>query len=170
MQLFRDVIDECGFLNLEFVGSPFTWQKHFTDRHSLWVLLDRGLANNDWLMKFAGTKIHHLSSDSSNHFPLWIVPDSMEITSFTKPFRFEEMWLADRGCSEVVEAVWSSSVASDPTIQVMRKIENYGKELKRWNLVHFGNKHTGKDNFMAIKIDMSKAKLTIGWNGHTLKR
>lgn len=30
-------------------------------------------------------------------------------------------------------------MASDPTIQVMRNIENCGKELKRLNLVHFGN-------------------------------
>lgn len=90
-------------------------------------------------MKYAGTIFHHLSFDSSDHCPLCIVPDSMEITSFTKPFHFEEMWLADQGCSKVVEAVWSSSVASDPTIQVMRKIENCGKELKRLNLVHFGN-------------------------------
>ena len=25
MQLFRNVIDECGFLDLGFVGSPYTW-------------------------------------------------------------------------------------------------------------------------------------------------
>ena len=36
MQLFRDVIDECGFLDLGYVGEQFTWRKHFTDGHSLW--------------------------------------------------------------------------------------------------------------------------------------
>ena len=25
MQLFRDVINECGFINLNYVGSQFTW-------------------------------------------------------------------------------------------------------------------------------------------------
>lgn len=25
MQLFRDVIDECGFIDLDFIGSQFTW-------------------------------------------------------------------------------------------------------------------------------------------------
>jgi len=94
-QLFWDVIDEYGFLNLNFVGSPFTWQKHFTDGHSLWERLDQGLANNYWLMKFVGTKVHHLPSDSSNHCPLWIVPNGMEVACFTKPFCFEEMWLSN---------------------------------------------------------------------------
>lgn len=139
MQLFQDVIDECGFLKLNFVSSPFTWQKHFVDGHSLWERLDRGLANNDQLMKSTGTKIHHLPSDSFNHCPLWIVPNGMEVACFAKPFHFEEMWLSNWGCSDVVEAVWSSSEVIDPAIKVMSKIEKCGKELKRWNRIHFGN-------------------------------
>ena len=48
MQLFRDVIDECGFIDLGFVGSQFTWRKHFAGGHSIWERLDRGLANNHY--------------------------------------------------------------------------------------------------------------------------
>ena len=29
MQAFRDILDECGFMDLGFVGSKFTWHKHF---------------------------------------------------------------------------------------------------------------------------------------------
>ena len=47
MQLFRDVIDECGFLDLGYVGDQFTWKRHFVDAHSLWERLDRGLANHE---------------------------------------------------------------------------------------------------------------------------
>ena len=46
MQQFRDVVDECGFIDLGFVGTNFTWSKHFVDGHSIWERLDRGLANN----------------------------------------------------------------------------------------------------------------------------
>ena len=93
MQLFRDVIDECGFLDLGYVGDQFTWRKHFADGHSLWERLDRGMANHEWFMKFTGTKIHHLHSDSSDHSPLWISLDVLDIPSYAKPFRFEEVWL-----------------------------------------------------------------------------
>ena len=34
MQLFRDVIDECGFLDLGFFGTQFMWHKHFAN--GLW--------------------------------------------------------------------------------------------------------------------------------------
>ena len=42
MQLFRDVLDKCGFLDLGFEGNRFTWSKHFADGHSIWERLDRG--------------------------------------------------------------------------------------------------------------------------------
>lgn len=58
MQLFQDVIDECGFIDLVSVGSPYTWQKHFIDGHSIWERLDRGVATNNWLMKFSRVRIH----------------------------------------------------------------------------------------------------------------
>ena len=60
MQLFRDVLDECRFLDLGFVGSRFTWSKHFADDHSIWERLDRGVANANWFLKFLGTNVHHL--------------------------------------------------------------------------------------------------------------
>ena len=29
MQLFREAIDECGFIDMGYKGSPFTWKKKF---------------------------------------------------------------------------------------------------------------------------------------------
>lgn len=81
MQLFREAIDECGFLDLGLSGSQFTWHKHFSNGHSIWERLDRCLANNDWLIKFAGSKVHHLHCSTSDHNPLWIVLDGIETTS-----------------------------------------------------------------------------------------
>ena len=101
--------------------------------------MDHGLATNDWLIKFSRTKIHHLSSDSSDHYPLCIVLDSLEVATATNPFRFKEMWLSDPSCSNVVEAIWPSSDNADLLVKIMRKIERCGKELKRWNWDHFGN-------------------------------
>ena len=73
MQLFRDVINKCSFMDLGFVGSKFTWARHFKDRRSIWERLDRGLANNGWFLKFPGARVHHLHCNSSDHCPLLIV-------------------------------------------------------------------------------------------------
>ncbi|XP_075662742.1 uncharacterized protein LOC142632200 [Castanea sativa] len=140
MQLFKDVIDECGFIDLGFVGSQFTSQKHFADGHSIWERLDRGLANNEWFLKFSGSKVHHLHSDSSDHSPLWITPHGLDLPLVVKPFRFEEMWLLNSGCSSIVEVVWcSTEEGADVEVMVTNKIKKCGKELSRWNQTHFGN-------------------------------
>ena len=46
MQAFREVLDECGFIDLGFVGSEFTWHKHFAD-YTVWERLDRAVATSD---------------------------------------------------------------------------------------------------------------------------
>ena len=89
--------------------------------------MDCGLATNDWLLKFLGTKIHHLTSASLDHCQLWIVPNGLDVVVPAKPFCFEEMWFSDPGCSRVVEAVWSFNDMADPFMKVMRKVEKCGK-------------------------------------------
>lgn len=78
MQLFREVTDECGFLDLGFVGPKFTWSRYYVDGHSIWERLDKGLATNSWFLKFLGTWVQHLRSDSSDHCPLLINPTSID--------------------------------------------------------------------------------------------
>ena len=139
MQAFRDVIDECGFMDLGFIGPNFTWANHYNDGHSIWERLDRGLASNLWFLRFLGTQVHHLPCLSSDHCPLFINPSRIEIPSYKKPFRFEEMWLSDSGCGEVVETAWRSCVSLDPNKEILGKIEKCGKDLTWWNYNVFGN-------------------------------
>lgn len=139
MQLFRDAIDKCGLMDLGFTGSQFTWKKHFNDGHSVWERLDRGMANREWLLRFAGTIVHHLPSFSSDHCPLWVVPKELILSTAAKPFRFEEMWLAEKGCTETIQAVWAVQDSVDPCIRVIRKIERCGVELKKWSMKSFGS-------------------------------
>ena len=64
---FLRAIDLCGFHDLGFVGSPFTWSK--TDRleGSLRIRFDRALANNAWRLIFTSAVIHHIPMSTSDH-------------------------------------------------------------------------------------------------------
>ena len=73
MQQFRDVIDECGFMDLGFEGPKYTWSRHFEIGNSIQERLNRCLATNSWFLKFPGSKVYHLRCNSSNHNPLHIV-------------------------------------------------------------------------------------------------
>ena len=89
MQAFRDVLDECGFMDLGFVGPMFTWHKHFED-YTIWEHLHRAIATNNWFSIFLDTKVYHLDVTASDHRALLIQPEGLECSQ-QKPFRFEQM-------------------------------------------------------------------------------
>ena len=133
MQLFREVIDECGFMDLGYVRSKFTWARHFENGNSIWERLDRGLATNGWFLKFPRSRVHHLHCDSSNHNPLLVVLAPLDIPTRKKLFRFEEMWLSNPTCEEIVQEAWNSMVGSDLDSTILSKVEKCGKDLLWWN-------------------------------------
>ncbi|KAL0006196.1 hypothetical protein SO802_013757 [Lithocarpus litseifolius] len=139
MQLFRDVIDECGLIDLGFVGPKYTWSKHFESGQSIWERLDRGLATNNWFLLFLGTKIHHLHCFSSDHLPLFINLSGLEIPGRRKVFRFEEMWLSDDRCGKTVEAAWTSTKCPNPSNAILKKVAKCEQDLTWWNNNCFEN-------------------------------
>ena len=108
MQSFRDIIDECGFVDLGFVGPKFTWSKHFEDGHSIWERLNIGMATSNWFLQFLGSRVTHLHCVSSIHAPL-INPTGLEVSLRKKVFHLEEIWLSDARCAETMEAAWTST-------------------------------------------------------------
>lgn len=103
MQAFRDALDTCGFMDLGFTSSEFIWQG-VRNGQVIWERLDRGVANYDWMAKFPTATIRHLHCISSDHRPLLLLLNpSGELARWKrKPFCYEEMWLADQGCGDIV--------------------------------------------------------------------
>ena len=127
MQPFRDVFDQYGFMDLGFLGFQFTWHKHYAD-YTVWERLDRATVTNEWLSIFPRTKVHHIDVICSDHKPLWIFLDGIDC-NFRKPFRFEQMWISDKGCSDTIKVVWKERINELSTTQVLQKVERCGEEL-----------------------------------------
>ena len=104
LQLFRDAIDEFGFLDMGYKGNPFMWKKFYQSGKTILERLDRSLANNEWLVRFGGSSMHHLTCRISDHSPILILPEILEAVNLEKPFRFEEMWVGDKGCINTIKA------------------------------------------------------------------
>lgn len=103
---------------------------------SIWERLDRAVASHEWFIEFPGTRVHHLNSTTSDHKLLWVDFSNLEFQQEKKLFRFEEMWLVDKGCGE---GVWQSSYDGAENTKVVQKLENCEKELTRWNKNYFSN-------------------------------
>ncbi|XP_075674998.1 uncharacterized protein LOC142644227 [Castanea sativa] len=164
MQQFRDVVDECGFLDLGFVGTCFTWSKDFDDGHSISKRLDRGLANNPWFMKFPGSFVHHLHCISSDNCPLLISLSRLDPPPCQRSFKFEEMWLSDERCVETVEASWSSHSHGPGDSQILKQIEKCGKDLAWWNHNVFGNVRKELERKKSLLVQAEQAAIVNGQN------
>ena len=123
MQEFRDVIDECGFRDLGFIGNKFTWHKIVMGGNTVWERLDRAIANGDWVALFSASKVSHLECGCSDHKPIIIHPLVIPIWHH-KPWRFEQVWLQDEGCHKTVEEVWRSvQVYESPMVTIKTNLE-----------------------------------------------
>nr|XP_023891885.1 uncharacterized protein LOC112003894 [Quercus suber]XP_023929367.1 uncharacterized protein LOC112040706 [Quercus suber] len=105
---FRGALDFCGFKDLGFVGSPFTWCNNQFDGVVTWIRLDRGVATASWSQKFPTVRVHHISGSLSDHCPLWICSDDENVRFYKRdrPFRFEVMWMKDAQCEGVIKDAW----------------------------------------------------------------
>lgn len=85
MKNLQDAFDECGLMDLGFVGSKFTWFKNFTSGISVWERLDRAVGTTYWFEKYPATKVKVLECGSSDHKPLIIHPCGI-------PIRLNKPW------------------------------------------------------------------------------
>ena len=137
MQLFRDVLDDCGFIDLDFTGPPFTWTNNRIGDMT-WERLDRAVATSDWVTLFPSARVHHLDCRWSDHKPIWVGTEKM-VTSFRKPFRFEEVWSSELGCAETIEASWRKPKTGVPMYSVWEKIHECRRGLRKWSKQSFGS-------------------------------
>lgn len=56
-----------------------------------------------------------------------------------RPWRFEQIWLEDGGCHEVVHTAWSNNFGTSPMTNIAGKINKCQTSLQRWSKQNFGN-------------------------------
>ena len=163
MRDFRDVLDECGLMDLGFIGEKFTWRGK---RSGGLVLerIDRATASNGWFSRFPGTKVHHLPTHSSDHKAILIKLDGITPRQ-NHYFKFEQMWLREDGCKATVIKVWGPSSQDTNMLQVARKIKICGEKLTSWSFQSFGSVKQQVDKLSKLlsKAEVEVAKGTLGY-------
>ena len=83
--------------------------------------------------------MYHLSCNSSDHVPILLSLSGLHPPTRKKNFRFEQMWLSNSSCEEVVVSTWGSGCEVGYEGDILRKVEKCGKELGQWEKSVFGN-------------------------------
>lgn len=137
MRAFKDVVDECEFVDLGYVGHKFTW-RGIGPGGVVLEQLDQAFANTSWLELNLATCVQHFKAHFSDHNLILIRPEGIAPYR-NKPFRFEQMWLREEGCGEIVKATWSSSMTIRSMPMVSEKIKKCAERLADWSKHSFGS-------------------------------
>ena len=104
MNAFCEVLEHCHLEDLGFRGYKYTWNNKRPGEANTRVCLDRATTTVDWRVKFSLSTVYHLSSHASDHLPIMLhVQSSKKWYKGWKGFKFEEAWLLEEGCDEVIK-------------------------------------------------------------------
>uniref|UniRef100_A0A803MWZ9 Uncharacterized protein n=1 Tax=Chenopodium quinoa TaxID=63459 RepID=A0A803MWZ9_CHEQI len=105
-EILRNAIDVCELEDIGYVGHDYTWTNNRDEEKNVQERLDRFLANNEWRNFFVGSFVSHLSKRNSDHLPLLLcISEGVgkpKKKKFRKRYKFEEMWLRDESCRDIL--------------------------------------------------------------------
>ncbi|KAI8004106.1 hypothetical protein LOK49_LG08G01486 [Camellia lanceoleosa] len=139
---FRSTVNDCGLVDLGYVGAKFTWCNHRQDG-LVRERLDCGLAIATWMRAFPHARVLHLVCTTSDHVPIFLDVEGHKSTPFNQGwrspiYRFEAIWLPEEECEEVVRNNWS--LERDSTVRGLRRnLESVRSGLLSWSQTKFGD-------------------------------
>lgn len=74
--------------------------------HWIEIRLDRMLANSQWIDMFRMAKVYNLEGSPSDHNPLLLVPEQQFKGNKRRHFKFENAWLAEPMCFQIIKDCW----------------------------------------------------------------
>ena len=117
-------------------------------------------------MKFGGSRVYRLSCNSSDHILILISLLGLNPPTRKKIFRFEQMWLSNSSCEEVVVSAWGSGCEVGFESDILRKVEKCGKEMGQWEKNVFGNVRLELNR---LKKDLAREERATMVSGNNFK-
>lgn len=124
---FNSVLSDTGLSDLELYGHQFTWEKGRDTPLWLEIRLDRAMANNTWFDLFPLTKLFNIDGSLSDHSPIFLEPRCGSKMQGRKRFRFENAWLMEPLCKQIVKKNWEGD-----NIDILQKIKQCCESLDTW--------------------------------------
>lgn len=118
------MVQNCKLHDLGYVGYPFTWTTGREGAENIQERLDRFLANDEWSNMFPVLKVTNETRFWSDHCPVMINFDNgimEELNNKHRNFKFEEAWLREAACDDLVESAW---VQNGNAMENMKNVKN----------------------------------------------
>ncbi|KAL8116353.1 hypothetical protein AgCh_022742 [Apium graveolens] len=148
---FNTVLAEVGLIDMELVGHQFTWEKGRGTNEWMEIRLDRALISGDWLQLFPLAKLYNLEVTSSDHSPILLIPQVSERGVRKRKFRFENAWLTEPMCRQLVMESWEEGKGEN----IQEKVKICSQQLDQW-----GKEITSKfsSRIKSCKLELKKLR------------
>lgn len=142
IEAFRNSLEICELQPLEFRGDHFTWIRNTTET-CIKERLDWAVANEVWLKRFLHYSLTHLDNYHSDHRALCLcLHDSPGLPLHNNKkrsrFRFENMWIQELECREIVTSNWTDTNQS-ALLSTINNIKQCADNLQVWHQSKFGS-------------------------------
>ncbi|KAK1378466.1 hypothetical protein POM88_025210 [Heracleum sosnowskyi] len=141
IEAFRMSLEICALQPLDYHGTHFTWSRNTVDG-CIKERLDWAIANEEWVECFPNNRLTHLDFFHSDHRALYLcLQDSTELSFLNrkrKRFRFENIWVREPDCQDIITASWKTSDQS-ALLLVIDNIKECTLKLASWNQSKFGS-------------------------------
>ncbi|XP_040990938.1 uncharacterized protein LOC121238163 [Juglans microcarpa x Juglans regia] len=156
MESFREALEECEPSDIGFVGNKYTSSNNRYGAEFTIERLDRGLCNAIWTEWNPRAMVLSLTALNSDHCPLLISKDNpqQDISSHTKPFRYEVSWAQREACNKLITEEWSRPrLASNKLNYVIEGLKRCQFKLQQWSKQAMsGSKKEVKHKLLQINI------------------
>ncbi|XP_019182124.1 PREDICTED: uncharacterized protein LOC109177267 [Ipomoea nil] len=151
---FNQMLDDCGLFDLGMRGRKFTWEKGRGTENWLEERLDRAVAGADWCSMFPNVSVRNHDTITSDHTAIHIEIFGPRMVKQRRDFLFENAWLKEAGCKQVVLESWNFSRGDT----VPCRLSHCGISLRTWG----GNfaKRTEKEiSHIQARLNMLRSRI-----------
>ena len=133
MDAFRNVVNRCGFKDMGYSRSKYTWCNQREGEDRMYLRLDRAFATLDWLAHFRDIKVRHLVDTTFDHCPLLLAESRVLQQRGKRRFHFEAMWTRRVDCKDIIEQVWNEGTGLNNPSGLITGLRQCVDALSNWS-------------------------------------
>ncbi|KAF1869450.1 hypothetical protein Lal_00022895, partial [Lupinus albus] len=133
-KMSSNVLEACGLMDLDAVGSMFTWFRRKQNERSIFKRLDRGLSDCSWQTSFPDGYVENINRLHSDHCLLLVRCGGQVDIIQNRSFRFQAAWTTHKDYLGFVQEAWNHGVRD-----VVGGLTRVKDELIFFNKTIFGN-------------------------------
>ncbi|KAL2905499.1 LINE-1 retrotransposable element ORF2 protein [Bienertia sinuspersici] len=138
MESMRNCITTCNIQDIPYSGHFYTWSNKQMGEDRVWSILDRIMANEEWLESYKHANAIFLTEGCSDHCP-GLVRMNFEVGMGRKPFKYFRMWQLAPDYIERIKQAWGEEVRGTAMYKIVQKLKRVKASMKELNKQGFNN-------------------------------